>query len=105
MLAADKPEETEMAELFLREAILMKDFHHVHVLGVIGVSFDSDGSPMVILPYMANGDLRQYITRAQLVRFSSYRWRHILKGCRTNFYFGVPVLRLPTHPFCEAETL
>ena len=69
VLAADKPEETEMAELFLREAILMKDFHHVHVLGVIGVSFDSDGSPMVILPYMANGDLRQYITRAQLVRF------------------------------------
>jgi len=72
LLAADKPEETEMAELFLREAILMKDFHHVHVLGVIGVSFDSDGSPMVILPYMANGDLRQYITRAQLVRFSAY---------------------------------
>jgi len=66
--AADKPEETEMAELFLREAILMKDFHHVHVLGVIGVSFDSDGSPMVILPYMANGDLRQYVTSAQLVR-------------------------------------
>jgi len=67
-LTADKPDETEMAELFLREAILMKDFHHVHVLGVIGVSFDSDGSPMVILPYMANGDLRQYITSAQLVR-------------------------------------
>jgi len=65
----DKPDETEMSELFLREAILMKDFHHVHVLGVIGVSFDSDGSPMVILPYMANGDLRQYITSAQLVCF------------------------------------
>jgi len=68
MCTADKPEETEMAELFLREAILMKDFHHAHVLGVIGVSFDSDGSPMVILPYMANGDLRQYITSTQLVR-------------------------------------
>jgi len=67
-VVTDKPDETEMAELFLREAILMKDFHHVHVLGVIGVSFDSDASPMVILPYMANGDLRQYITSAQLVR-------------------------------------
>jgi len=64
---SDKPDETEMAELFLREAILMKDFEHVHVLGVIGVSFDTDSSPMVILPYMANGDLRQYITSAQLV--------------------------------------
>jgi len=70
VFGADKPDETEMAELFLREAILMKDFHHVHVLGVIGVSFDGDGSPMVILPYMANGDLRQYITSAQLVRYS-----------------------------------
>jgi len=59
-----------MAELFLREAILMKDFHHNHVLGVIGVSFDSDASPMVILPYMANGDLRQYITNTQLVSTS-----------------------------------
>jgi len=64
---SDKPDETEMAKLFLREAILMKDFEHVHVLGVIGVSFDVDSSPMVILPYMANGDLRQYITSAQLV--------------------------------------
>jgi len=77
MVHADKPDETEMAELFLREAILMKDFHHVHVLGVIGVSFDSDASPMVILPYMANGDLRQYITSAQLVRCYSYQ---CLKG-------------------------
>ena len=64
---ADKPEETEMAELFLREAILMKDFCHPHVLGIIGISFDADGSPMVILPYMANGDLRQYIMNAELV--------------------------------------
>jgi len=72
-VVTDKPDETEMAELFLREAILMKDFHHVHVLGVIGVSFDSDGSPMVILPYMANGDLRQYITSAQLVRLLMHK--------------------------------
>lgn len=50
-----------MAELFLREALLMKDFWHAHVLGVIGVTFDPDGSPMVILPFMANGDLRKYI--------------------------------------------
>lgn len=61
-----KPEETEMAELFLREAVLMKDFWHVHVLGVIGVTFDPDGSPMVILPFMANGDLRKYIMNTEL---------------------------------------
>jgi len=56
-----------MAELFLREAVLMKDFWHVHVLGVIGVTFDPDGSPMVILPFMANGDLRKYIMNTELV--------------------------------------
>lgn len=57
-----------MAELFLREALLMKDFWHAHVLGVIGVTFDPDGSPMVVLPFMANGDLRKYIMSTELVR-------------------------------------
>jgi len=56
-----KPDESDMVELFLREAVIMKDFEHVNVLRIVGVSFEADGSPMVILPYMANGDLRQYI--------------------------------------------
>lgn len=63
----DKPEETEMAELFLREAVLMRGFKHPHVLGVIGVTFDPDGSPMVVLPFMANGDMRTYIMNSKLV--------------------------------------
>lgn len=66
-VAADKPEETEMADLFLREAVLMKDFQHVHVLGVIGITFDPDGSPMVILPFMHHGDMRKYIMNSELV--------------------------------------
>jgi len=56
-----------MVELFLKEAVLMKDFRHAHVLGVVGIAFDNDSSPMVILPYMSNGDLRQYILNPQLV--------------------------------------
>jgi len=56
-----KPDETDMVELFLREAVIMKDFEHINVLRIVGVSFETDGSPMVILPYMANADLRQYI--------------------------------------------
>lgn len=67
-----------MAELFLREAVLMKDFWHVHVLGVIGVTFDPDGSPMVILPFMANGDLRKYIMNTELVRQFSFTAFHVL---------------------------
>jgi len=50
-----------MVELFLREAVIMKDFDHINVLRIVGVSFEADGSPMVVLPYMANADLRQYI--------------------------------------------
>jgi len=56
-----------MVELFLREAVIMKDFRHRNVLRVVGVSFEADGSPMVVLPYMANADLRQYIMNPSLV--------------------------------------
>ena len=57
----DKADETEIVELFLREALMMKDFKHPHVLSLIGISIDDDSSPMVILPFMAHGDLRRYI--------------------------------------------
>jgi len=50
-----------MVELFLREALMMRDFRHPQVLSLIGISFDKDSSPMVILPFMSNGDLRHYI--------------------------------------------
>lgn len=56
-----------MVELFLKEAVIMNDFRHVHVLSIIGITCDVDGSPMVILPFMANGDLRKYILNPDLV--------------------------------------
>ena len=56
-----------MVELFLREAVIMKDFRHRNVLQIVGVSFEPDASPMVVLPYMANSDLRQYIMNPSLV--------------------------------------
>lgn len=57
-----------MVELFLREAVIMKDFRHPNVLHILGVTFDCDNSPMVVLPFMANGDMRQYILNPRLVR-------------------------------------
>lgn len=68
MCVTDKPEETEMVELFLREALLMKDFQHENVLGLVGVCIDADGSPMVLLPLMPNGDLRTYVQNPDRVR-------------------------------------
>ena len=48
-------------ESFLQEGLIMKDFKHHHVLTLIGVSFEEDGSPIVVLPFMENGDLLSYI--------------------------------------------
>lgn len=54
---------TNDANIFLKEALRMKDFNHPNVLGLIGVSFDNNNAtdPMIIVPYMANGDLLEYI--------------------------------------------
>ena len=40
----------------------MKDFNHPHILCLLGVCFNTpDGSPYIVLPYMANGSLKKYL--------------------------------------------
>ena len=40
----------------------MKDFSHTHILGLLGVCFDSpDLSPYIVLPFMANGNMKDYL--------------------------------------------
>ena len=40
----------------------MKNFKHPNVLSVFGVCLEtSDGVPFIVLPYMPNGDLRNYL--------------------------------------------
>ena len=47
---------------FLEESVTMKDFHHPHILGLLGVCFDApDGSPYIVLPFMANGSVKTYL--------------------------------------------
>ena len=46
---------------FMDEALLMKEFDHLNVLCLVGVSRDYDGMPLVVLPYMKHGDLLAYI--------------------------------------------
>ena len=42
----------------------MKDFDHPNVLNVLGVGFNIDNElPFVVLPFMANGDLKAYLKR------------------------------------------
>ena len=52
----------EQLSAFLAESLIMKDFHHPHILGLLGVCFDApDGSPYIVLPFMANGSVKNYL--------------------------------------------
>ena len=55
-----------MAIKFLEEAMIMKNFDHPNVLGLRGLTFDPTGSPLVLLPFMKNGNLKSYITEERV---------------------------------------
>ncbi len=55
----------------------MKQFNHINVLKLKGICFDEDDLPLILLPFMAGGDLLSYIrnernrlTIEQLLHFS-----------------------------------
>ncbi|XP_054708065.1 hepatocyte growth factor receptor-like [Uloborus diversus] len=50
-------------DAFLQEGLMMKDFQHDNVLSLVGVCFfeGERRSPVVVIPYMHNGDLHSYI--------------------------------------------
>ena len=41
----------------------MSRFKHPHVMGLIGVCLDSGSAPYIVMPYMANGSLLEYLKR------------------------------------------
>ena len=51
----------EMQE-FVSEATVMVYFDHPNVMTLIGACINpDDGLPMIVLPYMANGDLKYFL--------------------------------------------
>ncbi|XP_054159070.1 hepatocyte growth factor receptor-like [Oppia nitens] len=60
-LKKSKINDMNAIKTFLKESLIMKDFNHLNVLKLIGVSFELNGEPIIVLPFMANGDLLSYI--------------------------------------------
>ena len=51
-----------MLESFLHESAVMRNFDHPNVLSILGVGLDpDDGLPFIVLPFMANGNLKMYL--------------------------------------------
>ena len=49
---------------FIAESAIMLDFDHPNVLHLVGVCFDTeDQLPLIVLPYMANGDLKSFLKK------------------------------------------
>ena len=58
----------EDLETFLTEGTLMLDFKHGNVLSLVGVVSEEGERPLVVLPYMENGDLCTFLKRDEIVR-------------------------------------
>lgn len=52
---------------FLAEGTLMINFRHENVLSLIGVVTEKGERPLVVIPYMENGDLCTLVRRNDLV--------------------------------------
>ena len=48
---------------FVEESLKMSRFKHTHVMGLIGVCLDAGSAPYIVMPYMANGSLLQYLKK------------------------------------------
>ena len=47
----------------VEEVLKMEAFQHSHVISLIGVCLDSGAGPAIVMPYMANGSLLDYLRK------------------------------------------
>ena len=60
------PPDTDIIKGFLEECASMKSFKHPNVLGLVGMCLNSpNGVPLMVLPFMANGNLKKYLQQAR----------------------------------------
>lgn len=53
--------------MFLKEALIMKNFSHPNVMQLTGLCFGIELLPLVVLPYMKKGDVLSYIRNVKNV--------------------------------------
>ena len=58
---------------FIKESVALQDFDHPNVLQTLGICWPSGVTPRVVLPYMANGDLRSLIRKNSAVSSNLYQ--------------------------------
>jgi len=78
----------ESVKSILHESALMKKLNHINVLPVLGISLGNDdegGLPFIMLPYMANGDLKTYLKNKRLNNACQDR---LPKVCDVFVYFS-----------------
>ena len=84
----------------------MKEFNHINVLSLIGVVINDDKLPMVIIPFMSKGDLKNVLRRENevcwyffvLLHWSSDDNRNANSVTQLNKY-RYNLLLLPAHPW------
>ena len=47
----------------MTEIVKMKDFHHPHVMPLIGVCLDAGPGVAMVMPYMTNGSVLDYVKK------------------------------------------
>ena len=72
----------------VEEVMKMQAFHHSHVMPLIGVCLDGGAGPAIVMPYMANGSLLNYLRKergsllldenASPNKVLLYRMKHIM---------------------------
>ena len=74
---------------FIEESALMCSFDHPHVLGMVGICLDTVQSPYLLLPYMANGDLRTFLrNKRDTTKSSDTGYPEVLFHC-TIIYLAI----------------
>ncbi|XP_076466208.1 proto-oncogene tyrosine-protein kinase ROS-like [Babylonia areolata] len=77
-------------EEFLKEAILMKNFQHEHILGLLGVCLDNDPH-FIIMELMEGGDLLSFLRSSRATSTTPAKLQlpdlvkicvHVAKGCK-----------------------